>query len=1053
MPTDKHESTITMNLRSLSANLRTQSANSQTQHVNTGSATTTSTNHSHPFLLPHTSFKLAAFNVRTLRQEGQQAALASTMESFDISVCCLSETRLYDSTNVTKLVSPIPDSRKKFYLRCSGDPSSIASGTAGTSIALNEEAENSLIEWIPINSRLCAVRLDGSCRVNRNKTIKRCLFVVAAYAPTDCSSDIMKDQFYDELNNLILRAPSTDLVVLAGDFNARVGRLNSEELHLGGTHGLDSIRNDNGDRLLSLCADHRLFITSTNFRHHRRHRATWRPVLPSQNWTQIDHVAVSYRWRGSVKDCRSHWNTCLDSDHAMVCAKFSMSFCGQRPNRFKRIDVIKLKNSTTLDSYQNEISISLSTIPTTPTIEDHWSSLREVLYRVGLDICGTSSRNYTPWISDTSLQLLQTRRTIPSDVNYNQQRRNLTHQLTRSLRIDKESWWRRQADDMQTAWNTGDSRRLFCLIRSVSSRRAMVSENICEVDGTPITNLQRRVYRWAEHFQTQFNWPPATTTDFSIENVTEWRVSTEPPTDLEIREAARSFKDHKSAGEDDIPSELIKYGGDALFLHLRCLFSRLWTEEVLPLAWSQSIIVPIFKKGQRTDCSNHRGISLISTVSKLFTIILLRRLSQTRELTAREEQAGFRPGRGCVDQIFTLRLILEHRRAYARPTIIVFLDIRAAFDAVDREALWNCLLLNGVPSKFVRIMKALYTNTSARVRVYNTLSDNFSIKSGVRQGCPISPFLFNFVIDDVIAKALVNSQSGGVELLPGSRVSDLEYADDIVAMGDNTQAIQSFLDNLAVEISKYGMYFSPSKCKAMVQDWTLPPPVLTLVGEPLELVDCFTYLGSQISAKGDIAAEISSRISKARAAFCNLRHLWRRRDISLHLKGRVYTSTVRAVLLYGCEGWTLRRSDMKRLQAFDHRCLRSIARVWWQLRISNAEVRRRVLRSANNTDLEHFIVNHQLRWLGHVLRMHQNRLPKRALFALPGTGWVRKKGGQYLSWNRMMKNLTSSLASTGSVRLPGWGPRDKSNQWLETLSEMARDRHQWRTCCKFLDEN
>ena len=200
-------------------------------------------------------------------------------------------------------------------------------------------------------------------------------------------------------------------------------------------------------------------------------------------------------------------------------------------------------------------------------------------------------------------------------------------------------------------------------------------------------------------------------------------------------------------------------------------------------------------------------------------------------------------------------------------------------------------------------------------------------------------------------------------------------------MGDNPHVIQSFLDSLAVEVNKYGMYFSPAKCKALVQDWQLSPPVLTLLGEPLELVEGFTYLGSQISAKGDITAEITSRISKARAAFSNLRHLWRRRDVSLYLKGRVYNTTLRAVLLYGCGSWTLRVNDNKRLSAFDHRCLRSISRVWWQLRISNAEVRRRVLKSEKNTEIGHVIVKNQLRWLGHVLRMDQNRLPRRALFA------------------------------------------------------------------------
>ena len=97
-----------------------------------------------------------------------------------------------------------------------------------------------------------------------------------------------------------------------------------------------------------------------------------------------------------------------------------------------------------------------------------------------------------------------------------------------------------------------------------------------------------------------------------------------------------------------------------------------------------------------------------------------------------------------------------------------------------------------------------------------------------------------------------------------------------------------------------------------------------LAGEPLEVVDRYVYLSSYISAEGLVGNELSFRIMKARATFSNMQHLWRRRDVSLSVKGRVYSSAVRSVLLYGSETWTL-RADVRRLSVFDHQCLRSIA--------------------------------------------------------------------------------------------------------------------------------
>ncbi|VDP51703.1 unnamed protein product [Schistosoma margrebowiei] len=186
------------------------------------------------------------------------------------------------------------------------------------------------------------------------------------------------------------------------------------------------------------------------------------------------------------------------------------------------------------------------------------------------------------------------------------------------------------------------------------------------------------------------------------------------------------------------------------------------------------------------------------------------------------------------------------------------------------------------------------------------------------------------------------------------------------------------------------MRFSPSRCKLLLQDWSALTPELRIGSEVVERVDNFTYLGSLISPNGLVSDEISARIRKAPLAFANLRHLWRRRDthlsikgrvycaavrsvliygsetwplrventrkllvfdhrclrnieISVSTKGRVYCAAVRSVLLYGSETWPVRAEDIRPLLVYDHRCLRKIARISWDHRVSNAVVRKRVL--------------------------------------------------------------------------------------------------------------
>ncbi|VDP70504.1 unnamed protein product [Schistosoma mattheei] len=117
-----------------------------------------------------------------------------------------------------------------------------------------------------------------------------------------------------------------------------------------------------------------------------------------------------------------------------------------------------------------------------------------------------------------------------------------------------------------------------------------------------------------------------------------------------------------------------------------------------------------------------------------------------------------------------------------------------------------------------------------------------------------------------------------------------------------------------------------------------------------------------------------ARIRKARSAFANLRHLWRRRVIRQSIKRRVYCVAVRSVLIYGSEIWPLRVEYTHKLLVFDHRCFRNIARICWDHRANNSDVRRKALRS-DGKSVDEVVNHHRLRWLGHLSRMPEHRLP------------------------------------------------------------------------------
>ncbi|BHF84380.1 hypothetical protein SprV_0902753100 [Sparganum proliferum] len=138
-------------------------------------------------------------------------------------------------------------------------------------------------------------------------------------------------------------------------------------------------------------------------------------------------------------------------------------------------------------------------------------------------------------------------------------------------------------------------------------------------------------------------------------------ASCDPSSEGEVADAIRNLRNNMAPGEDGIPVEIFKSCVDTLAPWLHEVIERAWRDEVVPDDWVLGILVPILKKGDKTRCENYRGISLIGVAAKIFAIALLRRLQAVRDSRTRPNQAGFRAGRGCADQIFTLRRILEFR--------------------------------------------------------------------------------------------------------------------------------------------------------------------------------------------------------------------------------------------------------------------------------------------------------------------------------------------------------------------------------------------------------
>nr|KAG5691347.1 hypothetical protein BaRGS_033396 [Batillaria attramentaria] len=217
---------------------------------------------------------------------------------------------------------------------------------------------------------------------------------------------------------------------------------------------------------------------------------------------------------------------------------------------------------------------------------------------------------------------------------------------------------------------------------------------------------------------------------------TELPINCDKPSKAEIRKAIVTLRNGKAAGPDEIPAEAIKADTETAVNMLHSLFSKIWEKEEVPAQWKEGIVIKLPKKGDLRDCSNYRGIMLLSVPGKVLNRILLERMREAVDPMLRDQQAGFRRNRSCADQIASLRIIVEQSLEWNSPLYINFIDYEKAFDSCT------------------------YKDMSCRIAHAGQLSESFEVKTGVRQGCLLSPFLFLLVIDWIMKTTTTGRKNG-----------------------------------------------------------------------------------------------------------------------------------------------------------------------------------------------------------------------------------------------------------------------------------------------------
>ena len=302
---------------------------------------------------------------------------------------------------------------------------------------------------------------------------------------------------------------------------------------------------------------------------------------------------------------------------------------------------------------------------------------------------------------------------------------------------------------------------------------------------------------------------------------------------------------------------------------------------------------------------------LLSVPGKVLNRIMLERLKAAVDRKLRGHQAGFRQERSCRDQIATLRIIIEQPLEWNSSLYITFIDFVKAFDSLDRDSLWKLMRHYGIPEKFIAIIKNTYKGMSCKVLHEGTLTDKIKVKTGVRQGCLLSPFLFLLAVDWIM-KESTEGRRNGIQWTLWKQLDDFDFADDIALLARTYQQMQEKTTQLEKSAAKLGLSASKPKTKSMRMNTTNTTPIMLQTGD-IEDVSSFTYLGSTVSTTGETDDDVKARIRKARVAFNILQTMCKSRDITTSVKLQLFNSNVKSVLLYGSETWRTSKSMLRKV--------------------------------------------------------------------------------------------------------------------------------------------
>lgn len=910
----------------------------------------------------------------------------------------------------------------------------------GVAVMIKRSLWGSVVEYKCVSSRLLWVRM---------KVAGERIVIVGVYGPGMERSENEREVFWESLNECLSTFDDNERIVVLGDLNAKVGDRGVDGVI--GKYGVPGV-NENGERLVEVCIERRLSVGNTWFQKRMIQKYT-REGENGQERSLIDYVLVDERSKRFLEDVNVYRGAAGGmSDHYLVEAIVRMKGVVKREreevNGKRVVRVCELEKAEVREAFVVLIVNEWERIRNTRvlSVEEEWETFKSIVMACAARVCGYKSigrkKQGSAWWDEEVKELVREKRRLFELYVTDRSERSREEYREKKQEVKRVTRQKKNESDERDGMNLSrrfrENKKLFWSdVNRKRKQRDQMSMKVRDSDGNMINEESRVKERWTEYFEWLLNVDDgrrAELTESGLEGIHEYANEEFEVSVDDVRKAVNKLKKGKSPGVDGITSEMLKCGGECLLEWLRRVCNVCLLNEKVPNDWMRAIIVPIYKgKGDRSDCRNYRGISLLSIPGKVYGRILIEKVRSMTEGLIGEEQCGFRSGRGCVDQVFVLKQMSEKCVDKNKSLYVAYMDLEKAYDRIDREAMWRVLGMYGINGQLMKAVQSLYEKSEACVRVCREEGDWFEVGVGLRQGCVMSPWLFNLFMDAVMKEVREKAGDVGVMLRDVRqnvewKVEWLMFADDTVLVGDSEEKLERLVQEFGRVCQRRKLAVNVTKSKVMKvgKNGEENEMNVSLNNRRMEEVETYRYLGVDVSNDGGVGDEVNHRIGEAKKAWGALKDLWKKRYVSREAKVGMYEGIVEPSLLYGCEVWSLKVRDRKRIEAVEMECLRNICGVRRVDRVSNVEVRRRC---GKNVSVGQRMDQGVLRWFGHVERMGDDRMAKRVYES--DVRGVRRRGRPRKCW---MDGVKEVLARKGLN--------------IQEARVSVQDRNEWRSVCR-----